>query len=253
MIKFFRKIRQNMLDEGKTGKYLKYAIGEIVLVVIGIVIALQIGDWNEKQQALNEIESNFQNLIEDLESNKAQLLNLIKEREYVSKGGGFLLDKYENKVQVSENEFVEKLKPVLSERYFEINRNGIDKVLTSSAIELKEMEIIRELIKSYIRDTGILKTFETKENAAIENMEMITAGNGYFRTVWKTFRKNRYKTTTEYNNPDFDFLAIMDNDELLYMVFRYEFVTQFSIKHYNILIEKGDKIIKTIENYKNSK
>jgi hypothetical protein len=47
MIKFFKKIRQNLLKENKTGKYLKYAIGEIVLVVIGILIALQINNWNE--------------------------------------------------------------------------------------------------------------------------------------------------------------------------------------------------------------
>lgn len=50
MIKFFRKIRQNLLWEGKTGKYLKYAIGEIVLVVIGILIALQINNWNETRK-----------------------------------------------------------------------------------------------------------------------------------------------------------------------------------------------------------
>ncbi|MEE9363819.1 MAG: DUF6090 family protein [Cellulophaga sp.] len=52
MIKFFRKIRQNLLSEGKTGKYLKYAVGEIVLVVIGILIALQINNWNEYQKQL---------------------------------------------------------------------------------------------------------------------------------------------------------------------------------------------------------
>ena len=50
MIKFFRKIRQNLLSEGKTGKYLKYAIGEIILVVIGILIALSINNWNENQK-----------------------------------------------------------------------------------------------------------------------------------------------------------------------------------------------------------
>ncbi|WP_138433407.1 DUF6090 family protein [Winogradskyella algicola] len=50
MIKFFRKIRQNLLSEGRTGKYLKYAIGEIVLVVIGILIALQINNWNEDRK-----------------------------------------------------------------------------------------------------------------------------------------------------------------------------------------------------------
>jgi hypothetical protein len=57
MIKFFRKIRQNLLSEGKTGKYFKYAVGEIVLVVIGILIALQINNLNEvsKQNQRREI------------------------------------------------------------------------------------------------------------------------------------------------------------------------------------------------------
>ena len=50
MIKFFRQIRQNLIMENKTGKYLKYAIGEIVLVVIGILIALQINNWNENRK-----------------------------------------------------------------------------------------------------------------------------------------------------------------------------------------------------------
>jgi hypothetical protein len=50
MIKFFRKIRQNLVMENKTSKYFKYAIGEIILVVIGILIALQIGDYNESRK-----------------------------------------------------------------------------------------------------------------------------------------------------------------------------------------------------------
>jgi hypothetical protein len=51
MIKFFREIRQNLLMENKTGKYFKYAIGEILLVVIGILIALQINNWNEERKS----------------------------------------------------------------------------------------------------------------------------------------------------------------------------------------------------------
>lgn len=51
MIKLFRNIRKNLLNEGKTGKYFKYAIGEIVLVVIGILIALSINNANEKRKA----------------------------------------------------------------------------------------------------------------------------------------------------------------------------------------------------------
>jgi hypothetical protein len=62
MIKFFRKIRQNLLSESKFSKYLVYAIGEILLVVIGILIALQINNWNTNKnnrifelKMLNEI------------------------------------------------------------------------------------------------------------------------------------------------------------------------------------------------------
>lgn len=50
MIKFFRKIRQNLLSEGKTFQYVKYAIGEILLVVFGILIALQINNWNDRNK-----------------------------------------------------------------------------------------------------------------------------------------------------------------------------------------------------------
>jgi len=260
MIKFFRHIRKDLMKKNNTGKpalpagrYLKYAIGEIILVVIGILIALSINNWNEKHQAENKMVNNFQNLIEDLKSNKLQLLNLIERRNEVSNGASLLMDNYENQIQVDENDFVDKLYPVLSERYFEINRNGIDKVISSPAFEIEQMETIRDLIKSYLQFSSILNKFEIKEGSAVENMEMKTAGNGYFRTVWKTFRKNRYKTTTEYNNSDFDFLKIMKNDELLYLLFRYELVTQASSKYRYDLIEKGDEIIKAIEDYRKTK
>jgi uncharacterized protein involved in outer membrane biogenesis len=70
MIKFFRKIRQNLLSEGKTAKYLKYAVGEIILVVIGILIALQINNWNEQRKQNNLEQSTLielkANLIADI-------------------------------------------------------------------------------------------------------------------------------------------------------------------------------------------
>ncbi|MGW9684470.1 DUF6090 family protein [Flagellimonas sp. 2504JD1-5] len=50
MIKFFRRIRQRLLSENKFSKYLLYAIGEIVLVVIGILLALQVNNWNEQRK-----------------------------------------------------------------------------------------------------------------------------------------------------------------------------------------------------------
>lgn len=81
MIKFFRKIRQNLLMKNKTGKYFKYAVGEIVLVVIGILIAIQINNWNE-QNKIDKIENTYlTRLIQDLDDNITSWEKLIKNEE----------------------------------------------------------------------------------------------------------------------------------------------------------------------------
>lgn len=69
MIKFFRKIRQQLLSQNRVSKYLLYAIGEIILVMIGILLALQVNNWNTHRQK-SEKEKNYlveikENLISD--------------------------------------------------------------------------------------------------------------------------------------------------------------------------------------------
>ena len=66
MISFFRKIRKNLLNEGKTTRYFKYAVGEIVLVVIGILIALQINNWNEARKATIQEITLLKNIQQDI-------------------------------------------------------------------------------------------------------------------------------------------------------------------------------------------
>jgi hypothetical protein len=79
MIKFFRKIRYDLMEKNKTGKYFKYAIGEIILVVIGILIALQINNWNEFRKQ-NTAEKEFIDGIKfDLTQDK-EFIKLIIER-----------------------------------------------------------------------------------------------------------------------------------------------------------------------------
>ena len=75
MIKFFRHIRQSLIMKNRTGKYFKYAIGEIVLVVIGILIALQINNWNEnRKNQVIEIKV-LKELLVDLEASFLDLEN----------------------------------------------------------------------------------------------------------------------------------------------------------------------------------
>ncbi len=78
MIKFFRKIRYDLMEKNKTGKYLKYAIGEIVLVVIGILIALQINNWNENRKERGIETVILTDIRKDLVQTKDDLTNNIK-------------------------------------------------------------------------------------------------------------------------------------------------------------------------------
>ncbi|MDT0558289.1 DUF6090 family protein [Ichthyenterobacterium sp. W332] len=79
MIKFFRHFRKSFLDNNQMGKYFKYAIGEILLVVIGILIALQINNWNQ-----NRIADNYEkNVLLELEktlTNDLDFFNNLEDR-----------------------------------------------------------------------------------------------------------------------------------------------------------------------------
>lgn len=80
MIKFFRKIRQQLLTENNFSKYLPYAIGEIILVVIGILIALQINNANEIRKNRNKELAYLENIREDMLINREKINSLIERR-----------------------------------------------------------------------------------------------------------------------------------------------------------------------------
>ena len=81
MIKFFRKIRQRLLSENKFSKYLVYAVGEIILVVIGILIAIQLNSIKNQRESRNEEITHLENLLADLKQDKTELNRMIERRE----------------------------------------------------------------------------------------------------------------------------------------------------------------------------
>ena len=98
MIKFFRKIRQNLLSESKFSKYLIYAIGEIILVVIGILIALQINNWNEKQKEEKSELLILKTLQKDFIENKKMYSEIVDKQQFVIDNCKSLIKCFENKV-----------------------------------------------------------------------------------------------------------------------------------------------------------
>lgn len=81
MIKFFRKIRYDLLLKNKTGKYLQYAIGEIFLVVVGILIALSINNWSDSKKTQAKVNAFVSSLKSDLVNDLATISEVIEVQE----------------------------------------------------------------------------------------------------------------------------------------------------------------------------
>lgn len=94
MIKFFRNIRKSLLSEGKTGKYFKYAIGEIILVVIGILIALSINNWNEERIQNIELDGLLQSIGSSIQSDIKDLNLLVTARRNMGEKSTSILEDF---------------------------------------------------------------------------------------------------------------------------------------------------------------
>ena len=68
MLRFFRNIRQKLLENGNLRKYFWYALGEILLVMIGILLALQVSNWNQNRIEHEQLQNYYERIIEEIES-----------------------------------------------------------------------------------------------------------------------------------------------------------------------------------------
>ena len=116
MIKFFRHIRKSLLEQNKMGKYFKYAVGEIILVVVGILIALQINNWNENRKIKNEERALLINVLESLERDSIGIVKLSNTRDTVLQLHKDLMDVVNSKKNPNEIKTLNFLRRSLPER-----------------------------------------------------------------------------------------------------------------------------------------
>lgn len=125
MIKLFRNIRFKLLDSGGPYKYLKYAIGEIILVVIGILIALSINNWNERQKDLEKEQKILTQLGSEYRSNLAQLDEKILMRNEALEACNVLLNQIDNPHNFDEQGLYKALWKLLRDPTFDPIKNDI--------------------------------------------------------------------------------------------------------------------------------
>ncbi len=197
MIKFFRKIRYKLMSENKTTRYFKYAIGEIVLVVIGILIALQINNWNENRKRQLEAKNYKQTIVNDLVQDTLSINTLIKETKVFKKNIKDYFH-YINSLQPSSTN-LKKLSDSLSnvvflyKKYYPVN-NSFKQMETSGKANLltkKQRDFLLELL-----------AYQEEINIIIDGQLEIAEKNNDKRKVFSGYPNNIYKKLNVKNTID---------------------------------------------------
>lgn len=156
MIKFFRKIRQDLLAEGNMGKYFKYAIGEIILVVIGILIALSINNWNISFQNEEKEILYLTRLTTNLGSDVALYEAVIREDSLLL----ITLRRIENDLPATLDTIYNPVEgfEFLTDTFIATsNRTVIENLISSGQIELLRSNNLVESIMQYYRNVDRLE------------------------------------------------------------------------------------------------
>jgi len=183
MIKFFRKIRQNLLMENKTGKYLKYAIGEIILVMIGILLALQVNNWNQQRIAMQKEQLLLEALHDEFLENKAQFENVIATHERALKSTQYVIAQFPiDPKRIDLKTFKEKLDGWGSSYTFNPSQGVIRSLVNTSSFELISNTELRRLLVSW---EDVLADYQEEEDLAKkDNYEVLFTEMSQF-TGWK--------------------------------------------------------------------
>jgi len=165
VIKFFRNIRKKLITENqsviKNTNYFKYAIGEIILVVIGILIALQINNWNEERKSVKKEYEIMTNLAEDFKNNL----------ESLEKSLGTVYPSWIQKYKKVISHFGFKADQITEEMRADMSWTGyyktkivdgsLNSILSSEKLELLRDSKLKNMLTSY---PAIIEDFKNKED-----------------------------------------------------------------------------------------
>lgn len=246
MIKFFRKIRYNLMETGNTSKYLKYAIGEIILVVIGILIALSINNWNEKRKTNSQLQGYLSSISKNIQSDTLEIniIKALRERHNLA-AKDYVKYTYMDSMPI---QLVPRIAPILGELYLNVNQSGFDALKNSGYIANLQGTDLEDAIYDYYSYYEEIHESETSLNNFIENMEAGLYDGNYEDVVmaYKVFASTKSANEFSKNDQTKALEQIYQNSKMLGIMQRVASEQYFFV--YDSLKAKGQKIVTLIKN-----
>ena len=200
MIKFFRKIRQRILTENKFSKYLIYAIGEIILVVIGILIALQVNNANEVRKSYRELDKINQNLLQEFESNQKALNKAINQLKWTKQGSLVVLSmigKSERELMITNIDSIIEISlfwPTWKPTNFVLNE-----LKSTGKLSLYKNSKIKDLLFEYERQSEYVNDWNRRMEKSSQDIIDYIKNNASLRNVNHN-RISIKKSDLDFNN-----------------------------------------------------
>ena len=189
MINFLRRIRRNLATENKLTLYLIYAIGEVVLVVLGILIALQIDNWNESRKDNRKMKEHVRMLVKDLEKDILNIKECIVSDSLKNEGLRKILIAFNTNQIIDSSE--EELYAITSETASLITHDATyTAMISGNVMELLSNPEIKTCISSYYSKAEHVKRFERwyseySLGPLLERMYHFGVGNNLANTTFK--------------------------------------------------------------------
>lgn len=194
MLNFFRKIRKKLADDNQFLKYSRYAVGEIVLVMVGILLALQVNNWNENRKQNIELNEYLIKIAQNIKGDIFRA-NWIKEKRDTLKMDA---EKARKMILKGESDFeiIRNASGWVREFYFISNTSGYEALKSSGYLGKVKIPKIDSLLHSYYTQIDNIKDKETSFNEYIESMEAEFTINHSFLTYWKLLERDSDSNAT---------------------------------------------------------
>lgn len=174
MFNFLRKIRYDLMEKKKTGKYFKYAIGEIILVVIGILIALSINNWNEQRKMKLEEQDILEGLEVEFKINHKRLVYVMQTSQQSIDNGNQLMTYFNQDIsRIQEKKFDSLLYNLQNVWTFNPRKGLLNSIIASGQIKLI----------SNVELKNQLASFEDLVNDAKEEQDAVSLINARFNAT----------------------------------------------------------------------
>lgn len=248
MINIFRNIRKKLADDNKPVKYMRYAIGEIVLVVIGILIALSINNWNNKRIKKNNGLLLSNRLFIEIRKNKNELDEQIIRITDLKKEAKSLLMLFGPDSEKINNRLLDSLiYGIISTPLYNANSPTLDEALNTGQVSIIPSDSLRALLYDIPKKVHGINNYEDEMTRDIEyNLMPYLYDNISFRQMDEEF-SGRFDVNERSNLSHFDNRKILSERKFENMVDNKFFLLETLLMGYDDLHKVYDKTLQFFE------